>query len=248
VNIWKPMAAGSNCELRHHRRARQPTDLTQGRTFVSNYPMFLPDLRFRLVLQRTACAWAVLGLCAACSSTPVAAPPAPPPPPPPRVTIYVPTPSPEDGAARQLLAYQATLSALPATDWPKEVARLSDPANTTTADAVKLALVLILVHGSGDLARAQSLLDRVQADESADAQAWHAPARLLSMLLAVQRRDEDSMDRLNQQLRDSQRKLDQLNDKLEALLSIERSLNNRAPAPALPVNPPAAPARPASRP
>jgi predicted ribosome quality control (RQC) complex YloA/Tae2 family protein len=166
--------------------------------------------------------------------------------------------APEDLATRQLLAYQATLSKMSAAEWPKEATRLGD-GNGALDDAMKLALVLAHTHASGDLSRAQALLDKVLANPSVEAQAWQGLARMLSALFAEQRRNEEQIDRLNQQLRDTQRdnqrKLDQLNEKLEALKSIERSLNNRIPVPTLsapsPATVPSAPgptAKPAPRP
>ena len=56
-------------------------------------------------------------------------------------------------------------------------------------------------------------------------------ARLLAGRLHEARRLEDQADRLAQQLRESQRRIDVLNDRLEAMRAIERSLTPRAPAP-----------------
>lgn len=168
--------------------------------------------------------------CTACAPVP----PAPPPPPPPEpATVYVTVMSPEDLAAQQLLGFQAVISRMNATDLGREVAKLGDnPA--APGDAMKLALALSYTHASGDLARAQALLDRVLGNSALEAQAWHGLARLLAPAFADQRKAEEQVDKLTQQLRDTQRdnqrKLDQLNEKLEALKSIERSLNNRVPA------------------
>ena len=70
--------------------------------------------------------------------------------------------------------------------------------------------------------------DHVQAggDEAA---AWAPWARLLAGRAAEQRRLEEQFDRLAQQLRDSQRRIDQLSEKLEALKAIERSLGPKRP-------------------
>jgi hypothetical protein len=148
------------------------------------------------------------------------------------VVIEVQTMAPEDLASRQLLAWQAAIAKMNGVDLAREAAKLGDnPA--TPLDSMKLALVLSYTHGNGDLARAQGLLDRILGNSSTEAQAWHGLAHLLAVAFADQRKAEEQIERLNQQLRDTQRdnqrKLDQLSEKLEALKSIERSLTNRAP-------------------
>ncbi|OIQ89748.1 hypothetical protein GALL_283640 [mine drainage metagenome] len=142
--------------------------------------------------------------------------------------MYVPLPEPEDMAARHLLAYQAVLLQMSTAELSREVTRLGD-GSASSAATMDLALALRFTRANGDLVRAQGLLERVLNNSSAEA--WHGLARLLSTRYADQRRLEDQVERLNQQLRDTQRdnqrKLDQLNEKLEALKSIERSLNSR---------------------
>lgn len=49
-------------------------------------------------------------------------------------------------------------------------------------------------------------------------------ASLMSTRLAEQRRLQDNLDKLGQQLRDAQRRNEQLNEKLEALKAIEQTL------------------------
>ncbi|MET0381986.1 MAG: hypothetical protein ABW032_01045, partial [Burkholderiaceae bacterium] len=105
--------------------------------------------------------------------------------------------------------------------------------------AMDAALALSMTRVPGDVARAQVLLDQVLRNNAPQADPWRALARLLAYRLGEQRRAEDLADRVAQQLRDtqrdSQRKLDQVNDKLEALKAIERSLNTRpGSAPAKP--------------
>lgn len=200
--------------------------------------------------QRRLAAGLALALVAtACTTTPkpLPAPKAPEPPPAPEI-VYVPTQEPVDKAARHLLAYQDILSRLPTADLSRELGRLGDGASSVQS-TMDLALVLGQTRTPGDVAKAQNLLDQVLGNPSPEAQAWHGLARLLSARYADQRRAEDQVDRLNQQLRDTQRdnqrKLDQLNEKLEALKSIERSLNNRNNAPPAPQ---ASSAKPASKP
>jgi hypothetical protein len=168
---------------------------------------------------------------------------APPPAPAPVVVAPVvhcdPPREPQDLAARHLLAAQDRLSALNTADLTQEASRAVDPAAVeATMDQV---LALSMTRNPGDLVRAQGLLDQVLHNNTQQADPWRALARLLAYRLGEQRRAEEQADRGAQQLRDAQRdnqrKLDQLNDKLEALKAIERSLNTRpgpssAPAPA----------------
>jgi hypothetical protein len=181
-------------------------------------------------------------------SAPVAPPPAAPATPPPVVTVYVPQLEPVDVAARHVLAYQERLLQLSPGDLAQEVARLGDGSASPQA-AMDLALALGYTRGPGDLQRAQALLDQVLRNGSPQAQPWHSLAKLLQARYAEQRRAEEQTERLNAQLRDAQRdnqrKIDQLNEKLEALKNIERSLNSR-PQPGPPQLP--APSAPAIRP
>jgi hypothetical protein len=138
------------------------------------------------------------------------------------VPVEVPVVQPADAAARSLLAYHERLRQLPPPELQLEVAPRDDGALPPPA-AVPLALALMTSHGSGELARAQSLLDQVMRDHRAPE--WRPLAQLLADRLAEQRRLEDLLDKQNQQTREVQRRLDQSNQKLEALKAIERSLN-----------------------
>lgn len=138
------------------------------------------------------------------------------------VPVEVPVVQPADAAARSLLAYHERLRQLPAAELQVEVAPRDDAALAPPA-AVPLALALMTSHAPGELGRAQSLLDQVLRDNRAPE--WRPLALLLADRLAEQRRLEDLLDKQNQQTRDVQRRLDQSNQKLEALKAIERSLN-----------------------
>jgi hypothetical protein len=72
--------------------------------------------------------------------------------------------------------------------------------------------------------RAQSLLQRVLADPASGAQGLQPLARLISAQIADQRRADEAAERQAQQLREAQRRIEQLNDRLEAVRAIERSL------------------------
>ena len=76
-------------------------------------------------------------------------------------------------------------------------------------------------------------MQRAASNNTADGLALQPLARLLASRYLEQRRVEDDRDRQVQQLRDAQRRIDQLNDRIEALRAIERSFSRpAAPAPA----------------
>lgn len=101
---------------------------------------------------------------------------------------------------------------------PQEV----DELKAVLGQAEDLRKALALGKGGAELAQAAAQVDAVAAD--ARAEPLKQLAFQLSARLAEQRRLQDSIDRLTQQLRDSQRRGDQLNEKLEALKAIEQTL------------------------
>ena len=95
------------------------------------------------------------------------------------------------------------------------------------------ALSLAQSRNPADTARALALLETLARTPSPEQQPWQPLARLLIARIGDQRRLEDQLERQGTQLRDSQRTVQQLNEKLEALKAIERSLSApRPPAPA----------------
>ena len=97
---------------------------------------------------------------------------------------------------------------------------------------MQLALVLAQTRVPADLARSLGLLQRVIANPTADAQPLQPLARVLAARYLEQRKVEDERDRQAQQARVAQRRIDQLNDRIEALRAIERSFARPASAPA----------------
>jgi hypothetical protein len=209
--------------------------------FELSFPMlFLSSVLNRPVSRRLMSSLCVVGvtLCAACSSpkisklmhapAPAVATPAPTPAP---VIVYLPRTEAVDLAARHALEYQTRLSQMTPAELSREITRLSE-LGAGVQQTMDLALALGMTRNSGDLARAQTLLKQVLSNTSEEARAWQGLANLLATRYAEQRHSEESADRQLQQLRDAQRdnqrKIDQLNDKLQALKSIERSLNNRS--------------------
>lgn len=93
--------------------------------------------------------------------------------------------------------------------------------------SLQKAMLLALLHGSGELARAQAQLDSVLNSAEPEAQPLKPLARLLAANYAELRRLAEHADKLGQQGRDNQRRIDQLNAMLEGLKAIERTLPAR---------------------
>ena len=200
---------------------------------------------FLSFVRRSALASAIfssLGLAACVTPLPVvvpAAPPAPvaapaPAPPVVRVTPVEAEPlapatrpalafMPRDAApVDAMLGYADRLRPLGSGELAAEIARLGDPGDAPIAQ-MQLALVLAQTRVPADLARSLGLLQRVIANPSPEAQPLQPLARLLAARYLEQRKAEDERDRQAQQVRDGQRRIDQLNDRIEALRAIERS-------------------------
>ncbi|MGA0571807.1 hypothetical protein ACO2Q9_13910 [Variovorax sp. VNK109] len=192
---------------------------------------------------------AVLALCAVvagCATPPPPAPPpvipvAPPPPPPAPPPPPPPAPAPvvktEPGVEALVLAYSERVRTMAAAELAMEITRQTEAGDVPQAQ-VQLALALLQTHLPADTARSLGLLQKVVATDTPQARPLHPLARLLAARAFEQRRLEDQIDRQNQQLRDNQRRIDQLNERLEAVRAIERSLT--APRPGGPGAPPPA--------
>jgi hypothetical protein len=191
----------------------------------------MPDRPSSPAARRAAAA--LLGLAAvACASPDL--PAAPPPPVIGSVVAPVPAPGPAPAPAPSVaepspatITVQALLHAdrvrgLPQPDLANEVARLA-AAPATPLVQVQLALTLMQTRSAVDNLRAGQVLQRVLAQDAPDARALHPLCRQLLAQLAEQKRLEDLNDRQAQQLRESQRRADQLADRLDALRAIERA-------------------------
>lgn len=129
------------------------------------------------------------------------------------------------------LAYADFLRSLGPAELQAEQAALADPGNPPLRQ-MQLALVLMQSHQGNDTVRAQALLQRLLASTSEGAAELRPLARLLLGRLQDIRRLEEQGERQAQQLRDAQRRIEALTDRLEAMRAIERSLSPRPPAPA----------------
>jgi enoyl-CoA hydratase/carnithine racemase len=146
------------------------------------------------------------------------------------------------GPVGAMLAYADKVRPLGAPELANELARLGDLVETPTTQ-MQTAIVLAQTRVPADLAKAFGLMQRVTTNPSAEAQPLQPLARTLAARYAEQRRVEDDRDRQAQQVRDSQRRIDQLNDRIEALRAIERSFArpNAPPAAAPAITPKPAP-------
>jgi len=122
-----------------------------------------------------------------------------------------------------LLAYHQSLHRMTQGELLKELSSIMLQQRTPKI-ALQTGMILMLTRGSGDLARAQSNFDSVVGSTEPEAEGLKALAQLMSSHCAEARRLSDSADRLSLQLRETQRKSEQLNETLEALKAIERGL------------------------
>ncbi|WP_257572064.1 MULTISPECIES: protein bicaudal D homolog [Janthinobacterium] len=140
---------------------------------------------------------------------------------PPRVVVVA------DPQLTELLAYQSALRLMTPSELVKAQLDLAK-ADHAPSNTIRRAMLQATVRGAGDLARAQALLEPLATAK--DGQLLAPLAQLLSSQYAELRRQDESIDKLNAQLRDAQRRNEQLNEKLEALKNIERSLSVRPAA------------------
>ena len=146
----------------------------------------------------------------------------------PPFSFQQPAPSP----VTAMLTYADRVRPMSTAELAAELGRLGEPGDAP-ATQMQVALVLAQTRSSADLARALGLMQRVAANPSSDAEPLHPLARTLAARYLEQRRVEDDRDRQAQTARDNQRRIDQLNDRLEALRAIERSFarpNHTAPS------------------
>jgi len=122
-----------------------------------------------------------------------------------------------------LLAYHQSLRRMTQGELLKELSGITLQQRTPKI-TLQTGLILMLTRGGGDLARAQSIFDSVASSTEPEAEGLKPLAQLLSSHCAEARRLSDTADRLAIQLRETQRKSDQLSETLEALKAIERGL------------------------
>ncbi len=110
---------------------------------------------------------------------------------------------------------------------PQELRRQRNVLNVidrTPTTRLQLAMLLGESTAPADLAQARNLLEEVLASEDAGAAGLHPLARLLLNLTQERQRLETMSEKLTTQLKDSQRKVDVLQEKFNAIADIEHSI------------------------
>ena len=166
-----------------------------------------------------------LSLTACALNSPMPPPPVPEPVPAP-VAEPEPAPLPPPDEVGPLLSYHQSLRRMSQGELLKELSGLSLQQRSPRV-ALQMGMVLMLTRGNGDLARAQSLLDSVATSTNTEAGPFRLLAQLLSSNCAETRRLAEHADKLAAQQKESQRRIDQLNDMVEGLKAIERTLPTR---------------------
>ncbi len=130
------------------------------------------------------------------------------------------------GPVEKMLTYADKVRGLQPPEVAGEISRIGEPFDPTTQ--MQLAIVLVQTRNPADTARALGLLQKVTASKDKDAPSLQPLARLLAARFMEQRKIEDDRDKQvqqqAQQLRDVQRRNEQLTERLEALRAIERSI------------------------
>ena len=142
--------------------------------------------------------------------------------------VAAPPPPPTDEIG-PLLNYHQALRRMSQGELIKELSGLVQQKRSPRV-AVQMGMVLMLTRGNGDLARAQTLLDNVANSTENNSAPYKSLALMLSSNCAETRRLAEHVDKLTAQQKDSQRRIDQLNEMLEGLKNIERTLPVRPAA------------------
>ncbi|WP_313952954.1 permease [Accumulibacter sp.] len=181
---------------------------------VDGLSMMAARLRSRALGLLTA------ALLAACATPPAAVPDASPAPAVAKV---------DETAISRLLDYLQSLYRLSPQRLLRERNVLSAIPPTPNVH-LRLAMVLGLPQGPVDLVRAQGFLEGVLKANDPAAASLHPLARALANQYQERLKLETQNEKLAQQLKESQRRSAELQDKLDALSDIERSLPARPTA------------------
>ncbi|MBK8891300.1 MAG: permease [Dechloromonas sp.] len=146
--------------------------------------------------------------------------PVPPPPAAPPVAVS------DDAGPLSALGYYQTLQRMT----PAQIARerqVLAALTPTPYTQVRIAMVLGHPRGQPDLARALTLLEAVLKSTDPGAVSLHPLARLLADNYGERQKLEGQLEKQGQQLKESQRKAIELQEKIDGLADIERTLPQR---------------------
>ena len=129
----------------------------------------------------------------------------------------------DESSMLPLLGYQQLLAQLSPPDLARERAVLLYLPPTPSSQ-LRLAMLFGQTRGTADLPRALALLDKVLRANDPAAASMHPLARLLATQYHERLRLQAQNERLLLQVTESQRHSAELQDKLDALANIERSL------------------------
>ena len=146
-------------------------------------------------------------------------------------------PAVDETAMLPLLAYSQRLYRMSPQELIRERNILAMTLQTPSIQ-VRMAILLGQPRGPMDIVRALGLLDGVLKSSEPAAASVHPVARALASQYTERLRLETQNEKLAQQLKESQRRSSELQEKLDALADIERSLPVR---PTAGENPPGAP-------
>jgi hypothetical protein len=133
----------------------------------------------------------------------------------------------DDVALRAVLAYARSADDFDSAARARELRTLEREA-VTPIRLMKLAVLHGQNRNEADPAKGAALLEKVMADTSPDAAVFHPLARILHAQYLARVRLLGQNERLLKEHRDAREQMDDLQQKLDALTDIERSL----PAPA----------------
>jgi hypothetical protein len=162
---------------------------------------------------------ALLMLLAGCTATPPTATPS-------AAMPATPAAVSDDAGALPALAYYQMLQRMTPAQINRErlvLAALPSTPNTQ----VRTAMVLGHPRGQQDLTKALALLEGVLKSTDPAALGLHPLARLLADNFAERQKLETQLEKQGQQLKESQRKAVELQEKIDSLAEIERTLPQR---------------------
>lgn len=128
-----------------------------------------------------------------------------------------------ENAMLPLLGYYHLLQGMTPGELTRERQTLSKLPSSPSVQ-VRQAMLYGMPRATTDLARALAMLETVLRSRAPEAASLHPLAKLLATQYQERLRIETQNDRLGQQLKESQRARDELQQKIEALTDIERSI------------------------